>query len=86
MIDSSIILFNISSISLLVNNKYRKNKKEFIKNNDVDVKTSVKKCYKILKQEDIITKDMPVESVISRYYLSPDNDYTEKGKRLVRKR
>ena len=86
LIDSSIILFNISSISLLVNNKYRKNKKEFIKNNDVDVKTSVKKCYKILKQEDIITKDMPVESVISRYYLSPDNYYTEKGKRLVRKR
>lgn len=86
LIDSSIILFNISSISLLVNNKYRKNKKEFIKNNDVDVKTSVKECYKILKEEDVITKDMPVESVISRYYLSPDNYYTEKGKRLVRKR
>ena len=86
LIDSSIILFNISSISLLVNNKYRKNKKEFIKNNDIDVKTSVKECYKILKEEDVITKDMPVESVISRYYLSPDNYYTEKGKRLVRKR
>lgn len=86
LIDSSIILFNISSISLLVNNKYRKNKKEFIKNNNIDVKTSVKECYKILKEEDVITKDMPVESVISRYYLSPDNYYTEKGKRLVRKR
>lgn len=86
LIDSSIILFNISSISLLVNNKYRKNKKEFIKNNDIDVKTSVKECYKILKEEDVITKDMPVDSIISRYYLSPDNYYTEKGKRLVRKR
>ena len=86
LIDSSIILFNISSISLLVNNKYRKNKKEFIKNNNIDVKTSVKECYKILKEEDVITKDMPVESVISRYYLSPDNYYTEKGKRLLRKR
>lgn len=86
LIDSSIILFNISSISLLINNKYRKNKKEFIKNNDIDVKTSVKECYKILKEEDIIIKDMPVDSIISRYYLSPDNYYTEKGKRLVRKR
>lgn len=86
LIDSSIILFNISSISLLVNAKYRKNKKEFIKNNNIDVKTTVKECYKILKEEDIVSKDIPVESVISRYYISPDNYYTEKGKRLVRKR
>lgn len=86
LIDSSIILFNISSISLLINNKYRKNKKEFIKNNDIDVNTTVKECYEILQNEEIITKDMPVDNIISRYYLSPDNYYTEKGKRLVRKR
>lgn len=86
LIETSMMLINASLISLLVNTKYRKNKKEFIKNNNIDVKTSVKECYKILKEEDVITKDMPVESVISRYYLSPDNYYTEKGKRLVRKR
>ena len=86
LIDSSIILFNISSISLLINNKYRKNKKEFIKNNDIDVNTTVKECYEILQNEEIITKDMPVDNIISRYYLSPDNYYTEKGKKLVRKR
>ena len=80
------MLFNIGTISLLVNNKYRKNKKEFIKNNDIDVNTTVKECYKILQNEEIITKDMPVDNIISRYYLSPDNYYTEKGKKLVRKR
>ena len=80
------MLFNIGTISLLVNNKYRKNKKEFIKNNDIDVNTTVKECYEILQNEEIITKDMPVDNIISRYYLSPDNYYTEKGKKLVRKR
>ena len=84
LIDSSLMLFNIGTISLLVNNKYRKNKKEFIKNNDIDVNTTVKECYEILQNEEIITKDMPVNNIISRYYLSPDN--TEKGKKLVRKR
>ena len=86
LIDSSLMLFNIGTISLLVNNKYRKNKKEFIKNNDIDVNTTVKECYKILQNEEIITKDMPIDNIISRYYLSPDNYYTEKGKKLVRKR
>lgn len=86
LIESSLMLFNIGTISLLVNNKYRKNKKEFIKNNDIDVNTTVKECYKILQNEEIITKDMHVDNIISRYYLSPDNYYTEKGKRLVRKR
>ena len=86
LIESSLMLFNIGTITLLVNNKYRKNKKEFIKNNDIDVNTTVKECYKILQNEEIITKDMPVDNIISRYYLSPDNYYTEKGKRLVRKR
>ena len=86
LIESSLMLFNIGTISLLVNNKYRKNKKEFIKNNDIDVNTTVKECYEILQNEEIITKDMPVDNIISRYYLSPDNYYTEKGKKLVRKR
>ena len=86
LIDSSLMLFNIGTISLLINNKYRKNKKEFIKNNDIDVNTTVKECYEILQNEEIITKDMPVDNIISRYYLSPDNYYTEKGKKLVRKR
>ena len=85
LIEPSIMLFNAGSISLLVNNKYRKNKKEFIKNNDIDVKTTVKECYKILKKEDIIKEGMPGD-LISRYYLSPESYYTEKGKRLVRKR
>lgn len=86
LIESSIMLFNAGAISLMVNNKYRKNKKEFIKNNDIDVNTTVKECYKILQNEEIITKDIPVDNIISRYYLSPDNYYTEKGKKLVRKR
>ena len=86
LIDSSIMLFNIGTITLLVNNKYRKNKKEFKKNNDIDVNTTVKECYEILQNEEIITKEMPIDNIISRYYLSPDNYYTEKGKRLVRKR
>ena len=86
LIESSLMLFNIGTITLLVNNKYRKNKKEFIKNNDIDVNTTVKECYEILQNEEIITKDMPVDNIISRYYLSPDNYYTEKGKKLVRKR
>ena len=86
LIESSLMFFNIGTISLLINNKYRKNKKEFIKNNDIDVNTTVKECYEILQNEEIITKDMPVDNIISRYYLSPDNYYTEKGKKLVRKR
>ena len=86
LIDSSLMLFNIGTKTLIVNNKYTKNKKEFIKNNDIDVNTTVKECYEILQNEEIITKDMPVDNIISRYYLSPDNYYTEKGKKLVRKR
>ena len=86
LIDSSLMLFNIGTISLLINNKYRKNKKEFIKNNDIDVNTKVKDCYEILKKEEIIKKEAPINTFISKYYINPERYYTEKGKRLVRKR
>ena len=86
IIEPGIVMFNIGVTSLLINKKYRKNKKEFIKNNDIDTKTTVKECYEILQKEDIINKDMPVDSAISRLCLPPDSYYTEKGKRLVRKR
>ena len=86
LIDSSLMLFNIGTISLLINNKYRKNKKEFIKNNDIDVNTKVKDCYEILTKEEIIKKEAPINNLISKYYINPESYYTEKGKRLVRKR
>ena len=86
IIEPGIVMFNIGVTSLLINKKYRKNKKEFKKNNDIDVKTTVKECYEILQKEDIINKNMPIDSAISRLCLPPDSYYTEKGKRLVRKR
>ena len=86
LIEPTIILFNAGITSLLINKKCEKNKKEFKKNNDINPNTTVKECYEILKKEEIISKDMPVDNVISRYCLPPDSYYTEKGKRLVRKR
>lgn len=86
LIDSFLMIFNIGTVSLLINNKYKKNKKEFIKNNDIDVNTKVKDCYEILKKEEIIKKEAPINNLISKYYINPESYYTEKGKRLVRKR
>lgn len=86
LIEPSIILLNAGITSIFINKKYQKNKKEFIKNNNINPNTTVKECYEILKQEEIVTKEIPVESVISRYYIDPESYYTEKGKKLVRKR
>lgn len=86
LIDYCIIFLNVSVFSLLISKKYKTNKKEFIKNNDIDINTSVKECYEVLKKENIVTKDIPVDNIISRYCISPDNYYTEKGKRLIKKK
>lgn len=73
----------ISTIGII--KKYKKNKQEFIANNDIKFETSVKECYDILKKEEIIKNNAP-NNKIDRYYIDPEMYMTSKGKKLIRKR
>ena len=86
IINFGLISLNYGGTSIMIFNKYRKNKEEYIKNNDINFNTSVKECYELLKKEEIISKYAPVEGVITRHYINTDSYLTSKGKRLVKRR
>lgn len=82
---TSLLIPSLISIIGIIN-KYTKNKKEFINNNkNINFNTPVKKCYNILKKEEIIINKAP-NNIIDRYYIDPEMYVTEKGKKLIRKR
>lgn len=85
VLDEIVPLTSLGLNSLLIANKYIKNKKEFIANNDIKFETSVKECYDILKKEEIIKNNAP-NNKIDRYYIDPEMYMTSKGKKLIRKR
>lgn len=86
IINFGLFSLNYGGTSIMLLNKYRKNKKEYIKNNDINFSTSVKECYEVLKKEEIVSKYTPIENVIARHYINTDSYLTSKGKRLVKRR